>query len=65
MNCPWCNSEFVYQSTQFDMTDVSADVCVHDFECGDCGGWFTIQYHATETCKVSQDGWTKPERLND
>ena len=44
MNCPNCNSDNVDQTGKFDLTEVNASECRHDFECFDCECLFQIVY---------------------
>lgn len=55
MNCPHCGSSNADQTGAFDHTDVELDACVHDFQCKDCLGYFTVEYAPVIAKKVFLD----------
>jgi hypothetical protein len=57
MKCPACGSEDITQSGKFDLTNIDADECTHDFEClnPDCETWFVITYSAINAEIVTKD----------
>lgn len=55
MRCPWCGSAHVLQTLKFDHSSIGKDECVHDFECAECEGLFTITYAAVDVTRVTLD----------
>lgn len=54
MNCPRCNSCFIEETSEFDMTYIFHDECQHDFVCLMCGCLFSIVFQAFKTKVIGQ-----------